>query len=221
MLDRFKAEKEKGEEKEREEGGQKKTQRTSREEILEEVLRRTSRLLEEKPRVLLAIDGPSGAGKTTLAEVLCREVSKTWSCQILHMDDFFVPAKDRPGRHMAGILGNVDYERLLREVLVPLARGEGCLYRPFDCGRQCYGRGTWRKPTQVLVAEGAYSCHPALFPYYDLRIFLALSPQEQAARICRRSPEKARDFFERWIPAEEAYFAAYRIPESCDLILGT
>ena len=75
-------------------------------------------------------------------------------------------------------------------------------------------------PNRLTVVEGSYSCHPALWDYYDLRVFLTVDPEEQLRRIEKRSgPEKARQFRDRWIPFEEAYFRAYDVQARCDLAL--
>ena len=75
-------------------------------------------------------------------------------------------------------------------------------------------------PKKLVVAEGAYSMHPDLAPYYDLSVFLDISPELQRERISRRStPEKANRFFAEWIPMEQAYFAAFDIPAKCTLRL--
>lgn len=71
---------------------------------------------------------------------------------------------------------------------------------------------------RLVVTEGAYSMHPELAPYYDLSIFLDISPELQRDRISRRNtPEKAKRFFTEWIPMEQAYFAAFDIPARCTL----
>ena len=69
-----------------------------------------------------------------------------------------------------------------------------------------------------MIVEGAYACHPSLWPYYDLRIFLSVPVGEQRRRILKRNgAEKAAQFNSRWIPLEERYFKAYDIPLRCDL----
>ena len=72
----------------------------------------------------------------------------------------------------------------------------------------------------LTVVEGAYACHPALWDSYDLRVFLTVKPDEQLRRIRRRSgPEQAAVFRTCWIPLEEQYFAAFSIPQRCDILL--
>ena len=77
------------------------------------------------------------------------------------------------------------------------------------------------KPGNLVIVEGSYCCHPSLFPFYDLTIFLDVCPQEQIRRItCRNGEKMAQIFQTRWIPMEEAYFSAFSIPQKCDLFFS-
>lgn len=68
--------------------------------------------------------------------------------------------------------------------------------------------------------EGAYACHPDLWAYYDLRVFLTVDPETQMSRIEARSgPEKAQQFRDRWIPFEEKYFKAFDVQARCRYVL--
>ena len=80
------------------------------------------RLLEGKPvcPFLVAIDGRCTAGKTTLAGLL----QGKRSCNVVHMDDFYLPFAKRTPERMAQPGGNMDFERLLSEVLLPLKRAD-------------------------------------------------------------------------------------------------
>ena len=77
-------------------------------------------------------------------------------------------------------------------------------------------------PAAVRIVEGSYACHPLLTPWYDARIFLTLSPEEQQRRILlRNGPEKLEMFKSRWIPFEEKYFSAFDVENKADLVLTT
>ncbi len=158
--------------------------------------------------LLAAIDGRCGAGKTTLASFLCEKFG--WS--VLHLDHFFLRPEQRTKERLGTPGGNVDYERFLEEVLVPIKKGVKELsYRPFDCHRQELAEPVLIRPSGVCLVEGSYSAHPALWDYCDLHVFLSIDAEEQMRRIVRRNGEDgARIFRERWIPMEEKYFAAYR-----------
>ena len=171
------------------------------------------RCLDRGP-VILAIDGGSASGKSTLAESL-RQV---YSCNVFHMDDFFLRPEQRTRSRLAEVGGNVDRERFLEEVLLPLRRGEAVCYRRFDCANQCLSEPVTALPKRLAVVEGAYSMHPLLADHYNLSVFLEVRPEHQRARILRRNtPEHSKRFFEEWIPMERDYFAGMQVPQRCDL----
>ena len=174
------------------------------------------RRLVLQERLLLAIDGGSASGKTTLAALLARR----YGCPMFHMYDFFLRPEQRTPQRLAEPGGNVDRERFFSEVLLPLRRGETLPYRRYDCQTGRLLPPVLRQPGQLNVIEGAYSMHPALAALYDLSVFLAVSPETQRRRILQREPErKQRLFFQQWIPMENRYFQAFSVPERCDLCI--
>ena len=175
------------------------------------------RQLEEKKQVILALEGGSAAGKTTLAALLERICPDS---HVFHMDDFFLRPTQRTAERLSEPGGNVDYERFSQEVLLPLTRGETVQYRPYDCHTRTVGGPTAAAPRKLSIVEGAYSMHPALAGCYDLSAFLRISPELQRARIQRRNaPEAQARFFSTWIPLEQRYFEATDTAGRCDLIL--
>lgn len=171
----------------------------------------------EKPLVA-AIDGRCCAGKTTLAG----ELQKLLSCAVIHADSFFLRPEQRTEERLNTPGGNIDYERLISEVMLPLKRGGRFSYRPFSCKTMSLAEPITVEPNALTIIEGSYSCHPALWEYYGLRIFLTVDKDEQLRRVERRCGSEASAVFrERWIPLEERYFAALNIAERCDMIPDT
>jgi len=167
-------------------------------------------------RVILAIDGRSGSGKTTLGELL----KTVYKCNVIHMDDFFLRPEQRTEERYNEAGGNVDRERFASEVLLPLSRGESFTYRPFNCAKMDFGDPVSVIPTGLTVIEGAYSMHPHLSSYYNIKVFLDVTKEEQKARIFMRGEEKAKAFFEKWIPLEEKYIKELSVKERCDIRLN-
>ncbi len=166
-----------------------------------------------KQPVRLAIDGRCGSGKTTLAKVL----QDKSGAAVVHMDDFFLRPQQRTPERFAEPGGNVDRERVLEEVLVPLKENRPVVYRPYDAHRPAMLEPVHLEPSPITIIEGSYSCHPALWDYYDARVFLDVEPEEQLRRIEARSgPEKLEAFKFRWIPLEESYFHAFPLEAECD-----
>ncbi len=171
-------------------------------------------LRSEKNPVLVAIDGQCGSGKTTLAFYLQQRLS----CSLIRMDDFYLRPGQRTKERLARPGGNVDYERFLTEVLLPLRDGDDFSYRPFDCKSMTFSDPVHVAPASVALVEGSYSCHPSLYSYYDLHVFLTVDPIEQMHRIVRRDgEEKAKQFQSLWIPLEELYFSEIPVKERCEL----
>lgn len=170
--------------------------------------------IPEKP-CIIAIDGRCASGKTTLAKQLRRELL----CDVIHADDFFLPPHRRTKERLEAAGGNIDYERILSEVLLPLREKRSACYRPYDCKSNSYGGAVTVPYGGIIILEGSYSCHPALWEYYDFHIFLSVQKDIQKERIRKRNTSSAEVFFSRWIPLEEKYFDAYRIKEHCELVL--
>lgn len=177
-----------------------------------------SRNPAKKP-FIAAIDGRCAAGKTTLAARL--KEANGWS--VFPMDDFFLRPEQRTAERFARPGGNVDHERFREEILIPLLSGQRVIsYCPFDCHRQAFADKVSVTVGEVLLIEGSYSCHPALWDAYDLRVFLDVTEAEQERRIVKRNgKDGAARFRERWIPLEERYFETYRIKDRCELCFRT
>lgn len=183
--------------------------------MLNQIKQKVTTLIEEKPQVLLAIDGRCAAGKTTLAQKL----AEIFSCPVIHMDDFFLRPEQRTKERLETPGGNVDHERFLEEVMTPLRERKGFSYRPFDCHSQQFKEPVRISQGTLIIVEGSYSCHPSLWDHYDLRIFLDVTEEEQRKRILKRNGEAAAKIFqEKWIPMEEKYFEQFHIREKCDII---
>ena len=171
-------------------------------------------LQPERESLIIAIDGRCAAGKTTLAAAL----QKVVDCQVIHLDDFFLRPEQQSVERRMTPGENVDWERLISDVLQPLCAGEHFTYRPFDCHTQGFKAPVQGSPAALTVIDGTYSCNDHLWPFSDLHIFLTLSPEMQRARIlARNGAEGARRFHELWIPLEERYFAASHVAERCAL----
>lgn len=164
--------------------------------------------------VRLAVEGGSASGKTTLGKLL----SRIYDCTVFHMDDFFLRPEQRTKERFAEIGGNVDRERFLEEVLIPMKKGKEVQYRKFDCSSLMILDPIKVSPKKLTVVEGAYSMHPELAEYYNLSVFLDISPKLQRERISKRNtPEFAERFFNEWIPLENRYFEATSIKKRCKL----
>ena len=170
--------------------------------------------LSAKNSLIIAIEGGSASGKTTLA----KKLQDAYDCNVLHMDDFFLRPEQRTPQRLDEIGGNVDRERFQAEVLEPLKCNQTIRYRRYDCSTQTLSDIITLAPKKITIVEGAYSMHLEFGKYYDFSVFLDIDCEYQKERILVRSPQLASRFFGEWIPLENKYFVGTDIKRRVDAI---
>lgn len=173
--------------------------------------------LAERGRLLIALDGRCGCGKSSLAAALAEE----FDGNVFHMDDFYLPFAARETGWTDIPAGNMDLRRFRAEVLEPLRKGQTVWYRAYLCSEDRYQQPREIPFKPLSIVEGSYCEYPILRGYYDRRIFVTAAPELQEKRLRAREGAHFAAFRERWIPMEENYFSAFRIEERADRILRT
>lgn len=172
-------------------------------------------LLTIKDTVYLAIDGNSGAGKSTLAS----QLNDIYDSNIFHMDDYFLRPEQKTEDRLVEVGGNVDYVRFKTEIIEGLKSGRSFSYRAYDCKQMALQEPITVLPKRLNIIEGAYSMHPSLIDFYDFKVFLNISNEEQKKRILARNGEvMLKRFVEEWIPKENLYFEKFNIKGLSDLV---
>lgn len=167
---------------------------------------------------LVTIDGPCASGKTTLAAQLAEKLPAV----VVHTDDYVIPHAQKTVERLAIPGGNCDADRIVQEILIPWKKGKPVRMHRYDCIRDCLLPEEVLPDSNILILEGSYCNLPEIRQEADVRIFLDIPRDIQKARLQKReSPESLKRFYNRWIPLEEAYFAAYGLPDAkCILIDG-
>lgn len=179
------------------------------------VIYQVEKLLAQSGYAVIAIDGPCGSGKSSLAALL----SDLFPSRVLHMDDYYLPLEQRAPGWEHTPCGNMDLERFRRQALLPAADRMPIDCQPYSCQKGQFLPSETLPTAPLTIVEGSYSHHPLLAPHYDLKIFLRCDPQAQLSRLGRRESTRLDAYLQRWIPLEQAYYRAFDIPARCDLTL--
>ena len=175
------------------------------------------KILNNKGRLLIAIDGRCGCGKSSLGA----ELAESLDANLFHMDDFYLPFRDRQEHWEEIPAGNMDLIRFRTEVLEPALNGQKVLYRAFSCPQRRYLEEKQMLPRRVNIVEGSYSQHPLLADAYDIKLFVTAEKSIQDARLRAREGDHYKAFEEIWIPMEEHYFRYFSIENNADCIIRT
>jgi uridine kinase len=158
---------------------------------------------------LVAVDGPSGAGKTWFADRLGKAVG----APVVHTDDLLDGWNDQ----------FTFWHRLEESVLSPMRRGRAAAYRRYDwtCGR--FGDEVVRvEPPDVLIVEGVSSARAVIRSELSLSVFVSAPPQLCLARVVERDGGHDVAFaayLDRWRRAEVRHFAADGTAAHADLLV--
>jgi uridine kinase len=161
-----------------------------------------------RPVLLVAIDGHSAAGKSTLARTLQATLPQV---TIVHMDDFYRPMlpADRARLDAAGGYQQYyDWQRLEHEVLQPLAQGTASRYRRYDWQQNTLDGWQEVRPAGMVIVEGCYAARPELRDYYHTSIVVETPAQERAQRQQARA-DASPAWLARWDAAEQYYLRQY------------
>ncbi|MCZ4610708.1 hypothetical protein O3S80_44505 [Streptomyces sp. Lzd4kr] len=145
------------------------------------------------PVRLVGVDGHAGSGKSTFAGQLARELD---DAPVLHLDDI--------ARHDELFAWT---ERLLAQVIAPLAEGRTAHYTPYDWRARCFGAPVALPPAPVIVIEGVGAGRRALRPHLARLLWMDVPHEESWTRGRSRDGEEQREFWEGWVRAELSHFA--------------
>jgi uridine kinase len=181
---------------------------------------RISQLTAAQPLVLVAVDGQGGAGKSRWAALLAKALQPQAHAAIIAMDDFFLPAAERPSARPGPIGGDFDWTRLRDEVLLPLRSGRAARFRRYDWQLDALAEVHQVPPRGVVIVEGIYVTRRELAALYDLRVWVACPREVRLSRGLERDGEEARELWERdWMQAEDRYVSEHRPEELADVVV--
>jgi uridine kinase len=154
---------------------------------------------------VVAVDGRSGAGKTSFAGVLARGLG----APVVSLEDLY--------GGWDGLERGI--ELLASEVLEPLAAGRTARVPRYD-----WAAGTWAEPVpltppDVLVVEGVGAGARRAAGFESLVVWLETPASVRKKRALDRDGETFAPYWDRWAAQEDRMFARERTPERADVVI--
>jgi uridine kinase len=185
------------------------------------VIRRIEELAQVTSPVVVALDGRSGTGKSTVSTWLAEHLGGTRVDQ----DDFYTGGDIEDWRRLTPSQKAdrvIDWERVRTEVLLPLREGSVASWHPFDWETMAglAPEVITAQPSKVVILDGAYSTRPQLADLIDLSVLVVLDDAVRRERLRQREGEDyASSWHQVWDEAEDWYFTRVRPPETFDLVI--
>lgn len=157
---------------------------------------------------LVAVDGPTGSGKSTFARRLCTALGD--AATRLCTDDLLDGWGDTV----------TFWPRLEEQVLAPILAGRDGAYRTYDWSTGRFGDVLTVVPARgVLVLDGVTSARRAARPLLTLAVWMDLPFEEAVARAIARDGPPAAGELRAWHERERAHFAEDGSAEHADLVV--
>lgn len=186
-------------------------------ETLAAITKDIQTLMTTQPRVLIAIDGPDGSGKTMFAENLTDHLLSSDIATLHASVDGFHHLRDK--RYERGrtspegfFLDSYDYETFKKVLLLPFKNGEKTIVTavhdvetdallpraPLEVG-----------DSRVLVIDGIFLHRDELQDFWDYSLFLDVNFDETFKRMATRDgcpPDPRDDANQRYRQGQQLYF---------------
>ena len=145
--------------------------------------------------VLIAVDGFSGAGKTTLATELAAALRAHHTVSLFHLEDVY-PGWD-------GLADGIAY--FSEQVAAPLAAGRTAHWQQWDWAAGRYGEQRTTEPAEIVIFEGVGSSAAAVRHLLDAAVWVDAPAGLRREQALARDGDTYAPHWERWAAQERSW----------------
>ena len=157
--------------------------------------------------VIIAIDGRSGAGKTTLAIELAARLRNHHKVSLFHLEDIY------PGWN--GLTAGI--ERYVSTVLKPLSGGEPATWTSWDWANHYDGDTRITLPAEIVIIEGVGAAAAEARPLLSAVVWADSPDNVRRMRALERDGGTYEPFWEQWAAQENEWLAQDDVPGHADI----
>ncbi len=160
--------------------------------------------------MLLAIDGPAGSGKTTLAAKLEREYQLTTTVQVIHMDDLYNGWENALSEELTEKLSHIVQSH---------NSGKDFHLAKFNWASMKFDEGELMLATEVLILEGVGAAQKVVRDAGAMTYWIETPAEIGLQRVLDRDGHHLRDLMLKWQTHQDAHFQIDKTAENCDVKL--
>ena len=160
--------------------------------------------------MLLAIDGPAGSGKTTLAAKLQSEYQLVSTVQVIHMDDLYNGWEHALSEELT---------LKLSEIVQAHKGGKSFYVKKFNWNTMEFGDAELIQPAEVLILEGVGAAQKIVRDAGAKSYWIETLPEIGLQRVLDRDGHHLGDLMLGWQSYQDAHFKKDKTAENCDVKL--
>ena len=157
--------------------------------------------------VIIAVDGRSGAGKTTLAVELAARLRQHHKVSLFHLEDIY------PGWN--GLMPGI--ERYVGTVLKPLSEGMAAEWTSWDWDKHYDGGLNVTLPAEIVIVEGVGAAADAARPMLDAVVWVEASGDERRRRALTRDGSTYEPYWDSWAAQEDEWLSSDQVISAADI----
>lgn len=169
-------------------------------------------LCKPHPQPIIAIDGPAGAGKTTLAHDIALAMASRYSVTEIHMDDLYDGWDNALNSQLTDLL----------TYLVQSHKNEKSL----SLSTYNWQEGRFNSPSlidssQLLILEGVGSGQLAIRDSLSALIWIDIDQTQGLTRVLARDGIAIENQMRKWLATQEQHFRDEGTQKAADFLLTT
>jgi uridine kinase len=169
-------------------------------------------LCSQKNHPVIAIDGPAGAGKTTLAHEIFLALSPKMSVNVIHMDDLYDGWENALTNDLTQILQYLSAQHQSQQP-ANLSR--------YNWSTSSFDPAEVIEPADLLILEGVGSGDKSLQDQFAALIWIDIDPNIGVQRVTERDGPGVTNQMQKWLGTQQQYFSQHSTREKADFILTT
>ena len=169
-------------------------------------------LCSQKSHPVIAIDGPAGAGKTTLAHEIFLALSPKMSVNVIHMDDLYDGWENAL---------TDDLTQFLQYLSAQHQSQQSANLSRYNWAKSSFDPPEVIPPADLLILEGVGSGDKSLQDQFAALIWIDIDPEIGVQRVIHRDGPGVRSQMQKWLGIQQQYFSQHSTREKADFILTT
>lgn len=169
-------------------------------------------LCKGSSKSVIAIDGPAGAGKTTLATNLALALAQDVKVQIIHMDDLYDGWQNALCPQLS---------ETLAQIVSSHKAGKKVKFSKYDWARSQFNEAQEIPEADLIILEGVGSGQIATRDELAALLWIDIDHSLGLERVISRDGDSIKEQMQKWLAQQEQHFAREGTQNAADFILTT